>query len=685
MALTMADKSELNFSDVTFKNFTACWITPVDSSDNGIILYIHGGGYVAGDLEYAKGFGAVLASKHRIPVLCAAYRLAPEHPFPAALEDVEVAYRYLLKSGYDSGQIILCGESAGGGLIYALTLKLQAMNLPLPCGLIAISPWSDLTMSGASYTHNCNIDPSMSRKRLVHYAAQYTSDVRNPYVSPLFGTYQRFPPSLIFVGGDEVMLDDAVQLHEKLRAGGNTSTLITAPGMWHAYLLYNLKERRQDHREIGQFIQKHVRPKVFRSQWMRLDNAAKIYPAAMRKNWSNVFRLSVTLTDPIDPDILQSSLEVTVKRFPSISVRLRRGLFWYYIDQIEHAPAVRADAAYPITPMRFKEVRQCALRVLYYKNRIAVEFFHALTDGNGGLVFLKTLTAEYLEQRYGIEIPAGQGVLDRAELPSAAELEDSFLKYSGVVSAGRSEANAYRIRGTKIMDDYHILTCFILSVQEILTAAKSYDTTLTGFIASVLIAAIIDLQNETMPNRRKQKPVKVLIPVNLRQYFASTSLRNFVLYTTPGIDPRIGEYTFDEIVRSVRYQMGLELTGKRMSTKITANVRSERALALRVMPLFIKNLAMKLVYSMVGERKSCLTLSNLGAVRLPEEMSGFIKRMDFILGEQATRPNNCGILSYGDTLYMNFIRNIEEPFLEYKFYHKLKSLGIHVKVESNQR
>ena len=419
--------------------------------------------------------------------------------------------------------------------------------------------------------------------------------------------------------------------------------------------------------------------------WLKLDNAAKIYPAAKRRRWNNLFRISITLKEPIDKEILQSALDVTVKRFPSIAVRVRRGVFWYYLEEIPKAPNVRQDTCYPLSRMPFNDIRKCAFRVLYYENRIAVEIFHALTDGNGGMIFLKTLVAEYLSQKHGITIPSNSGVLDRSEEPSDAELEDSFLKNEGNVSSGRQESNAYRLKGIHENDGFLHLTSGVMDVNQVLQIAKSYNVTLTELITSVMIASIIEIQNEKVPNRNLQKPVKVLVPVNLRKMFESISLRNFVLYITPGINPRMGDYSFEEITKIVHHKMGIELNNKHMSSLITANVKAEKILLLKIMPLFIKNIALKTVYNMVGEKKSCLTLSNLGVVKLPEEMSQYVERVDFVLGIQATGTNNCGVLSFGDKLYINIIRNIKEPTLEHRFFNYLKKLGLNMKIESNQR
>lgn len=241
---------EVRIEACAFSDFSACRILPRERDPEGRILYLHGGGYVCGDLEYAKGFGAVLAAVTGAEVLCPAYRLAPEHPFPAGLQDAMTAYRACLQ---EAGPVVFCGESAGGGMIYALCMKARQEELPLPAGLIGISAWTDLTASGRSYAENRDRDPSMTWERLDFFASCYTQCRDLPLVSPLFGDLTGFPPSLLFVGGDEIMLDDTRLLHEKLMASGSPSTLVVAPGLWHAYILYVLKERREDLERIAAF------------------------------------------------------------------------------------------------------------------------------------------------------------------------------------------------------------------------------------------------------------------------------------------------------------------------------------------------------------------------------------------------------------------------------------------------
>ena len=420
-------------------------------------------------------------------------------------------------------------------------------------------------------------------------------------------------------------------------------------------------------------------------RWVRLDNAAKIYPAARRKNWSNLFRQSVTLTEDVDVQVLQSALDVTVKRFPSIAARLRRGVFWYYLQQVAEAPEISREYSYPLVFMDRHEMRKCAFRVIAYENRIAVEFFHSLTDGTGALIFLKSLTAEYLEQKYGVSIPAEDGVLDRRQEPQEEELEDSFLKYAGNVVASRKDTNAWKMRGVPLPGGVLNLTCFRLPVKETLALAHNQGVSLTVFLSAVMMQALMNLQKEKERSFRKLKGIKLLIPVNLRQLFPSKTLRNFAMYTIPEIDPRLGEYTFAEICKVIQHKMGSEITPKHMSTVIATNVNDERNPLVRLIPLPVKNVVMKAIFDSVGERKSCLTLSNLGLVKVPQAMEPYIRRFDFILGVQAAAPYNCGVVSYGDTVYINFIRNTRDAELERHFHLVLRDMGIPVTVESNQK
>ena len=214
--------------------------------------------------------------------------------------------------------------------------------------------------------------------------------------------------------------------------------------------------------------------------------------------------------------------------------------------------------------------------------------------------------------------------------------------------------------------------------------AHQYNVTLTTFFSAVTMLALLNLQNEKTPNVKKQKLIKLLIPINLRQLFPSKTLRNFAMYTIPEIDPRLGEYTLEEICKIVHHKMGLDFTAKHMSSVIATNVHDEQNPLVRLIPLPLKNAVMKAIFDSVGEKKACLALSNLGKIAIPENMAAYVQRFDFILGVQAAAPYNCAMLSFKDTLYINFIRDIKEAELERHFHAVLQQLGLPVTVEGNE-
>lgn len=420
-------------------------------------------------------------------------------------------------------------------------------------------------------------------------------------------------------------------------------------------------------------------------KWMVLDNAAKIYPAAKRRNWTALFRLSADLTEEVDPAVLQQALKSTLARFHGFAQKLKKGLFWYYLEHNEGQPDVMPDGPYPCAPMNFRKNKGFMFRVMYHRSRIAVEIFHVLSDGSGGLCFLKTLVAEYLSIRYGADIPRNHEILDCTLPPEPDEMEDAYVKYARSATRTRSEPDSYYIRGTKEPDKFIHIISGVIPVEEILARAKEKKVSLTEYLTAVLIMAIDKLQRGAAPSERWYKPVKVCIPINLRSFYPTHTMRNFASYVNPGIDPKFGQYSFDEVLLAVHHYMRSEVTEKMLNAKMSTNVQTEKYKALRLTPLFIKNIVMKYAFNRVGDRKSSTSISNLGAVQLPPEMSKFVVRMDFILGPLSRNKVVCGALSYNGKLMLSFLRTIRESTLEREFFRYLVSQGIPVKIESNQR
>ncbi len=249
---------KVNFKPFDIGGLRACFAESKasDYQKERVILYLHGGAYVAGNIQYASGFSGILAAETNRRVLSIAYRLAPENPFPAAVDDAFAAYEYLLNNGYAAQDISLVGESAGGGLIYCLCLLLKQKKMPLPSSLVGISPWTDLTFSGESYKLNEKKDPSLSEDVLREHAAAYAPEqASNPLVSPVFGDLSLFPPSLLFAGGDELLLDDARMLAQRLTDSKSRCALVVEGGLWHVYVLYKIPEAKKAISRIADFLE----------------------------------------------------------------------------------------------------------------------------------------------------------------------------------------------------------------------------------------------------------------------------------------------------------------------------------------------------------------------------------------------------------------------------------------------
>jgi NRPS condensation-like uncharacterized protein len=419
--------------------------------------------------------------------------------------------------------------------------------------------------------------------------------------------------------------------------------------------------------------------------WLKLDNAAKIYPPSRTRGWAAMFRLSVTLTEPVDPVVLAQAQRAVLKRFPAFAVRLRRGLFWYYLERMEGAPLLQQDVGNPLVRMDLRENGRFLYRVRYHDRRIAVEFFHALTDGTGALTFLLTLAAEYLRLKKGVRIPVGGPVLDCRDAPSPEEMEDSFLKYARGAGRSRREKPAYHISGTPDHRHFLNITTGIIPVKAVVDAAKSHGVSVTAFLTSVLILCLQQIQQNETSKKRAKLPIKVMLPVNLRRFYGSRTLRNFASYLNVGVYSEYGEYTFEEILNEVKHTLGLEISEKGLNARMSANVNAEKNPVIRGMPLFVKAPFLKAMFKLQGDRYCTTTLSNLGEVTLPEKMRPFVSRIDFLLGTPYRNPVISASVSYGGFLHITFSRTIREAFVERAFFTTLVKMGIPVQVESNQR
>ena len=417
--------------------------------------------------------------------------------------------------------------------------------------------------------------------------------------------------------------------------------------------------------------------------WYKLDLSAIVYPTLQRRDFSSVYRLSVMLKEKIDPVLLQTALDRTLPRFPTYKVAIRKGLFWRYLEPNNRpGPYVLEDIKNPCMPMPFKGNTRYLIRVYYYDRRISLEAHHSLGDGTGGMCLLQTLTAVYLGL-LGHPVKPEGFVLDIDSSPDPEELEDAYMRYANAqFCPPRPAEKTYRVRGTK--EPFYTLNIIdgILSVQEVMAVAKRYHASITEYLNAVLLYALLQKQNADFHIRLR--PVRIAMPVNLRRFFPSKTLRNFITMVYPSIDPRLGEYQFEEIVEHIHHYMRYYINDKFLRGDITTNAATQRNPLIRVVPLFIKDLVVRTFYTRVQDKNSSAGLTNMGALHVPPDMKPFIERFDIYMGQPFSSRTNCAIISYEDVLTINFASSIVEADVERYFFRKLVQDGIHVKIESNR-
>ncbi len=407
---------------------------------------------------------------------------------------------------------------------------------------------------------------------------------------------------------------------------------------------------------------------------MRLDNAANIYPASMSRRYTSLYRISLSLKEPVDPAALQQALARVSERIPTFRCGLKAGWFWWYLHRLPHPPRVL-----PLKPLgRFRLIDQSGFlyRVSAVENHVILDVFHALADGFGAFSFLLTLVAEYLRIQYGITVPDDHLILDPSAPPQMKEVEDSFKTvFSG--RTGRLEQNvkAYHLRGEAMAFGTVKDLRLVLPKEKVLAACAQFGCTVTDLIVSAMICALQE-EHKADPNPRRRSVLKVSVPVNLRPLYGSRTVRNFSSYVNLGIDVKDGYLPFEQIVKRVHAQKEWELQPRNLEPKIARNVELEESRLVKMLPLFIKHPTIDIINRLHGDVFCSQTLSNLGSVKLPQEMSEYVQDIDFALGRQRGNSGACSCLGYQDKLYLHFTRKIARDNFEQAFLKVMDSLDI---------
>jgi len=415
-------------------------------------------------------------------------------------------------------------------------------------------------------------------------------------------------------------------------------------------------------------------------QWFKLDTAGKMYSSIKSSRATTLFRLSADLKETVDPDLLQEALDHIIERFPYFNVNLRRGVFWYYFEWNESHPLIEPEAHYPCMNMPIKKKGVHPFRVLYFNKKVSVEFSHIITDGAGAVTFMRALLFEYYKLQ-GVEAQ-DPSIFKFGDEPDAGETEDAFgAHYDENIPMYRRRVNAFHFPFKREKKGVYNVVTGIVPVADILSESRSHKVSITEFLSAVYFDSIQELMER---DGFKKKPIVLNIPVNLRRLFGSKTMRNFFISVTPMIDPRLGHYTFEEILKYMHHFMKITVDEKYVMQQIRQSVISEKTLFLRVVPLFIKDMLMPIIYRTYGEGNYTSGFSNVGPIKMPPELEAHIERFELYPPPSTGNTLKVTMVSYQDKLYISFGSLSRDRRVEQIFFTKLRKMGMPVKIEANR-
>ncbi len=403
------------------------------------------------------------------------------------------------------------------------------------------------------------------------------------------------------------------------------------------------------------------------SKWYRLDNAAKIFPPSQNKYDAKIFRFSVSLKENIDANILKQALAKNLEEFPIFRSVLKRGLFWYYLEESHIEPIVCEEHNRPCSSFD----NSLLFQVTYYKKRINLEVNHALTDGTGTLMFLKSLVAYYLDIKYSLK---NKELINIASTKESSN--DSFKKFkTGKIRKVVSSNNiAYQVHDEKYAENRLKIIEGIADVKKLLELAKKNNVTLTVYLTSVLIKSI----GEAMDIKDRKKPIVIVVPVNLRNYYPSYTVRNF--FNAVNISYKYNGETTSQIAKVVKEEFKKNLDSENVKNKMNNMAILEDIFILRLIPIFIKDLVLRYVYKFTDKYQT-MTLSNIGIINMPEIYQKYIDYFDVFISTSTIQLCMC---SYLDKMLLSFTSQFINSEIEKNFFRYLADDGVNIVINTNK-
>lgn len=413
-------------------------------------------------------------------------------------------------------------------------------------------------------------------------------------------------------------------------------------------------------------------------RWDKLDNTANLFPVIVSETVSNVFRISVTLKEDIDEELLQKALNKVLPYFDVFKSRMKKGIFWYYFEtNRKPAPKVMPENTYPCLYINPYTNNEYQFRVTYFEKRINLEVFHVLTDGNGAFTFLKEITYQYLRFKYPELMENSNDIL---QSETSLDREDSYLKnYKKSAKKTYKTEKAVIIKGEKLPVNHFGIIHGYIDLPQIKAVAKKYGVTINQYLLGVFVWSVYREYLGGMPS---ENPISACVPVNLRPYFNSDTTKNFFAVVSAVFKPTKGNYTFEEVLEEVAKSLSNQINKENLEKIFSYNVSNEKNWVVRAIPLFVKNIAMKFVYK-TSARANTTTITNLGIVNVVDEYRDYIDKFHTVLSMSKGQNIKGSVCTFNDVLVFTFSSAIRENFVQKAFFRKLVEDGINVSIESN--
>ena len=409
--------------------------------------------------------------------------------------------------------------------------------------------------------------------------------------------------------------------------------------------------------------------------WRKLDDQAKIYSLSVNKRDTSIFRLSVVLKDKIEKDILKQAVILALKKYQVFKVKMRKGLFWYYFEENLKEPVVFEENEFPFQKLNTEENNNYLFKVSYFESKINIDYFHTLTDGNNGKDFFKEIICRYIELKYF------NNSLKMEIQEILKDCENSYTKnYKKKHINAYTPPKAYLIKGEELEKGKVGINHFNIDLEQLKKCAKQYDCTLSEYLVSVIVYSIYEANYK--PNNGK-KPINICVPINLKKYFPSETVSNFVSYMVISVNLKTTEtYTLEKIIQIVKKEFEKKLQIEKVVETMSANGKIVNNIFVRLVPLMLKKVLV-VTGSLSVKRQFTTTFSNIGKIEFTEEYKKYIENFFMIMVPDWAEKIRCGVCSYNNNLLVTFGTLLNGSSIEIKFKEILEKNNIDFNIEGN--